>query len=943
MRQLLLILVLSVFLPFSAIAEEQEGEGEVEKFDVLGSHIKKTHSEGSLPVLVIDREQIEMSGYNSVSDVLRDLPVASLGGQREASLNDIASQTGTSLRGTRSSNLLVLINGSRVAPIGGDSSVDLNMIPLSVIEKIEILKEGTPLYGSDALGGVINIVTKSDYAGGQVNVQGSLVQREEGNTLDGLASFVDLWNWNDTGHDTVDNSWAGKGDAINVDASYGGNANDINYIVGGQVRFKTPMYLRDRSFGKPKVDHYSSVGTPGTWTNDGGKTWNPAPGCPQENIKGGRCKFDYSPFMQFTPQILQTSGFFQADKDVDDMTLSGRLIYNYTRAHSVLAPAPDSGTFPADVAQKWGLSTSNDVLALYRLVGEKGAGPREYLTNHHFYQTQFSAVKPLMNTVELELELNISGSHYFSEGVGGFAIKQKPVADPKDTEKVKNSKEEASKVIAEDEKTGLVELAKAGQFNIIAAQKGDVSSAAYNPTTDTQSNVISFEPKLTGEIAEIGDQPLLFALGALGAWQRYDQESDPISKAGLQWGGGVVSEGSGDRWSGGLYGELSSVLFEMVELQLAARTDYYYSDVGFTGLAEQSMFDDEVSLPFSPHAALSFQPIDELKLRASWGLGFKAPTLLSLHHDEVVSYPFAIDYVNCPPSSYSKDNPSCSKTQYRTVFKSNENLEPELSQSFNLGIIFEPVKEISFSIDYYRNNQKNVIANITDNDSLDDLVRNILRYEQKYGVDKLKQQGDFNVERYEDGSISKVSAQLSNLAKYEVQGLDLELNLSFPLIDGWDFGLGLEHSHLLYVEKHIFEDLDTETPVPFYEWMTNLFGMDDPEKEDTWYGFPRWRNRATFSVMNKDMGHRVQMIVHNIPEQLKIPEDDTTIEYYWQLDLAGTIAVSNDTSVTVGIRNVLDQERPQNRDDFKNSGYIHSALYGIRGRTIDARLTHNFQ
>ena len=953
MRYVLLILILGAFLPFSSIAEEHEGEGEVEKFDVVGSHIKKTTTEGASPVLVIDREQIEMSGYNSVSDVLRDLPVASLGGQREASLNDISSQTGTSIRGVRSSGILVLINGSRVAPVGGDATVDLNMIPISVIERIEILKEGTPLYGSDALGGVINVVTKSDYAGGQVNVQGSLVQREEGNYLDSFASLFDFWNWNDTGHSAVDNSWAGKGDAINIDASYGGNANDINYIVGGQVRFKTPMYLRDRSFGKPRPKHYSDVGTPGTWSNDGGTTWNPAPGCPAENVsEEGKCRFDYSPFMQFTPQVLQTSAFFQADKEINDITLLGRLIYNYTRSHAVLAPAPSGAMFPADVAQDWGLSTSDDALVLYRLVGEEGAGPREFVTNHHFFQAQFSAVKPFMNTLELEVELNLSGSHYFSEGVGGFAITQEPKInteipeDPKEKKKVEEANKkakEALEAIKEEKKTGLIELAKAGKFNPIADKKNDISSTAYKPTTNTHSNVISLEPKFTGEIAEIGGQPLLFALGALGAWQRYNQQSDPISKGGVQWGGGVVSEGSGDRWSGGLYGELSSILFEMLELQLAARTDYYYSDIGFTGFTEQSMLDDEVSLPFSPYATLSFQPIDELKIRASWGLGFKAPTLLSAYHDEVVSYPFVVDYVNCPPDSYDHKNSKCDKKQREAVFKSNENLKPELSQSFNLGIIVEPVKEISFNIDYYRINQKNIIPNTTDGDSLEEFVRDIILHEQKHGVEKLKKQGEFNVERQGDNSIKKISVQLSNLAKYEVQGLDLGVNLSLPLADGWDFGLDLEHSHLLYVERQTFTDMDPEASVPAYKWMANLFGMDEPEKESTWYGYPRWRNKATLSVMNKDMGHRVHLVIHNIPEQLKAPEAELTTEHYWQLDLAGTAALSDNTSLTVGIRNVFDQERPHNELDFKNSGYVHSALYGIRGRTIDARLTYNFQ
>ena len=82
MRYLLSILVPISFLSFSVFSFAEESNEEVEKIDIIGSHIKRTNIEGPSPVLVIDRDQIEMSGYNSLSDVLRDLPEASLGGAK---------------------------------------------------------------------------------------------------------------------------------------------------------------------------------------------------------------------------------------------------------------------------------------------------------------------------------------------------------------------------------------------------------------------------------------------------------------------------------------------------------------------------------------------------------------------------------------------------------------------------------------------------------------------------------------------------------------------------------------------------------------------------------------------------------------------------------------------------------------------------------------------
>ena len=587
---LMSFLVLCAFMPFFALAEENDGE--VEKIEVLGSHIKRT-DEGPSPVLVIDREQIEMSGYNSLGDVLRDLPVASFGGQRETSLEDHTATTKTSLRGMKHNDILVLINGRRMSPIGGSNTVDLNILPLSSIEKVEILKSGaSSLYGSDAIGGVINIVTKSDYVGAQVNVQGSVAQRKEGNSFSSWLSFDDYWNWNDTGPSSLNNSWAGKGDKLSIDASYGGNTNDINYLVGGQMRFHSPIYLRDRTFGKPEKDYWSSMGSPGSW-NDDGSTWQADKNCPADRIEKGVCKFDYHPYMQFMPQIFQGSTFVQADTEMGDSVVTATAIYSFTRSFSILAPPPDYlitpqraediGTerdlrVPMETANRWKLPAEGPIELKYRLVNEKGSGPRENVLNMHYYQVQAGINTPVMDTMDFDAYANISGSHYLQTGTAGWANKKK-----------------------------LLEMANKNpsEFNPFHPddEKSDVTQAIYKPWTNTHANLLSIEPQLSGEIASTNDHNLSFAIGSLGAWQRYDQIRDDITRAGHQWGGAGGAEGDGSRAYGSLFGELSLISFEMVELQLAARSDYY-SDFGLT---EQVIpFTDDVNMPLSPRAASYF-------------------------------------------------------------------------------------------------------------------------------------------------------------------------------------------------------------------------------------------------------------------------------------------------------------------------------------------------
>ncbi len=131
---------------------------------VTGSRIKRVDAETSAPVQIIDREEILQTGLTSVGDILQNIPSA--GSALNTTFNNGGNgETRVDLRNLGSNRVLVLVNGRRWAPgLGG--SVDLNNIPASIIERIEILKDGaSAVYGSDAIAGVINIITRTDFQG----------------------------------------------------------------------------------------------------------------------------------------------------------------------------------------------------------------------------------------------------------------------------------------------------------------------------------------------------------------------------------------------------------------------------------------------------------------------------------------------------------------------------------------------------------------------------------------------------------------------------------------------------------------------------------------------------------------------------------------------------------------------------------------------------------
>ena len=524
----------------SSDAAQASPGGKVEKIQVTGSHIKRIDVEGPSPVLTLDREYLNNTGYNSVGDVLRDTTVASLGGLRESALSGGAA-TGastTSLRGFGSGDILVLLDGQRLPNIGGGTSVDLNLIPMSAIDRIEILKDGaSAIYGSDALGGVINFITKKNFDGASIMVQHSVPEEAGGKKTD-------------------------------VVGTYGYNGNKLSFLSVLQYKKNEHIWVRDRDFAGPQLADYSSFGNPGSWSDDDGATFN-AGGtndpCPAGRDVGGICRFDYGPYMQIIPDSEQFSGLLNGTYDLNEnLKINARAVYVHREVKGQLAPPPDrffdntnipGGTdtrIPQNTFNSvWNAGTATGpVTVFYRLVDE--AGPRKSEVKTDTYSVDLGTTGYFADSWEWKVSTNYGFSQTGNKGYSGYAVRSE-----------------------------LLALANAGNFNPFAApgNKDDISSAFYQPLEEVQSSIGGIMASASGELLNMPAGPLSLAVGAMSNWQTYEEGADAITAAQDQWGGGTASTGRGNRDFQSAYVEFSIPPFKGMEIQAAGRFDNF-SDFG---------------------------------------------------------------------------------------------------------------------------------------------------------------------------------------------------------------------------------------------------------------------------------------------------------------------------------------------------------------------------
>lgn len=801
----------------------QEEAKKLETVTVTGTHIPRVDVETAQPVLVIDRKQIENQGFTSVADIMQNLTEVGTPPISRANALSSGENVGgyyVDLRNLGPARTLVLVNGKR---LGANTTglQDLNQIPVSSIERIEVLKDGgSSIYGSDAIAGVVNVITRSNFTGAEAQVY--LGEYDQG---DGKKQIYDF---------TL------------------GTANDRGSIMASAQYVKEdPVYAKDRDFSAyPNGPHYptsgwSGVSQYGSFTGPCGPGGAKAsctltPGTDPRNIA------NYHPItsdlyansnQQMTLQTgSQRTSLFVAGKYnlADNITFKTDFLYNKRSTFQQIAGYPyQSTSFKTPLAANsyfnpmgttlnfarrgWEMPrTTNSDLETYRwTAGFEGffdLGGRTWNWDVGAMTNRNNALKTGHGDFNLIAAGKALGPSYLGSdgkvhcGTAAASIDGCVPWNP------------------------LLPYGQAGAGSLANADLQNYLFPEYHDAGRTTST--DYVANLAGTLFTLPAGDLGMAVGVEHRHEDGRFVPDAFNQAGLN--SGLAATTTSGRYSvNEAYLELDAPLLKDMtmarELSINAATRYSdYSNFGNTTNSK---------------VGIKWKPIDDLLVRGSWAQGFRAPTIADLYGGAGSSFESYIDPCDSK-SGAAKGNPAVAarcasgfggqppvaanfvqlgqallpcttypcQTNYQFTNGSNPNLTPETATTRTLGMIYSPhyVEGFDVSLDWYKIDIKNLIAT--------DTVQNILDDCYQAGISS--RCASFHRDPA-SGVINSMYYGLTNKGWEKTEGYDFGVNYRFTLERFGQFAARWNTTYVDYL--NIKSDDNPKTKVqPYTGWGGNF-------------------------------------------------------------------------------------------------------------------------
>jgi iron complex outermembrane receptor protein len=892
MRTTALAAALLLALPAWAQSADQLG-----RVEITGSAIKRLENEGALPVQVITRDDITKQGLSTAAEIVARLSASASnltdgGSIGYGGFRDQMGMNGANLRGIGVSSTLVLLNGRRMANFaspGDASGVDLNSIPAAAIQRVEVLLDGaSALYGSDAIGGVINFITRKDYKGVELNA--SIGGTSEGGGAKRTASLAG--GVGDAGRDGF-NVFG----VLDLQKTTSLNANQRKFIDELKIPERLPDLLSSASFpGNIRLSssQRNALIADGFSTNGksviSSRTINPAAakGCNApsslylpDGIGGvDGCTYDYMRDIELYPESDKASLFGRAVLDLG----AGHQFFaeaSLSRSKTLYTGTPNRVDADMDVSKvpalagtslaKLAADDEDRIMTVRTRLVEAGLRTSELVSTNQRY---VAGVNGTLAKWDYEVAFNHSSSTVSDRDHLGYL--NEPMI---------------LKGFADGVLNPFGPSGAAGQALYESAQiRGEVRRA--------EGSMDSLDFKATRTLGSLPGGDLALALG--GEFRREKQEyrqSDALAQDLIL---GETSQGPDaafghSRKVGGVFAELSAPVTKTLELQAALRYERYQ----VTGSAT------------SPKLGLKYVPSKELLLRASVGAGFRAPSLSDLYRPVTQGTAATLVDPVCMAADPGNTVTDCSDT-WTTYQYSNAKLKPERSSQFSLGAVLEPQRGMNFSLDYWNIQKRELISTL----GVDSILANL----GKYGS---------LVHRDADDWIDHIDLIKENRGRQKISGLDLGVALSGLKSGVGTFGLRLNGTWTLESKQQ------TGNGDPYFSNLGHF--INDGVVQ-------RWRHTlAADWELGAWSATLSNSYLSSYTDQTVIGKDDRQVGAYSLWDLTGAWKPNSALTLRAGVKNLFNTAPPFSQQAwFFLSGYDPSYT-DTRGRFFYLSAQYSFR
>ena len=814
----------------TGVAQAQEASGQqattLDRIEVTGSRIRSVDAETSQPVLVLDRAEIEKQGLTSVAEVLSRISANGAGINRTFN-NGGDGSAEVSLRNLGSSRTLVLVDGRRwVQTLGG--SVDLNTIPSAIIERIEVLKDGaSAIYGSDAIAGVVNIITRDNFEGAE------------------FRSHIGQFN-------------QGDGQRTSVDATVGMSGDRGNVVISLSRVEEEAVSAGDRVMSRDPVFGLGSLLNSGF--SNHGRIWNAGTDAASDfddlstvitggTATGGRYALDqfvpYSGALHsynyasdnylLTPQT-RTSMFLKGRYDItDNISFRADAMYNERRSAQQLAGFPLSGGDWFGNAPESAMSGDSYFNPYNPLYGGDGRAVQwsHRLTEQARYYEQ--NVKTIHTYVGFEGAFEFA-DRFFNWDVGyNFNKSDQHDAQIGDANMVNVALGVGPSFMDTD---GIIKCGTPGAvidgcvpFNPLTPAGGitqEMLDYILFTAQDTfQGRSESFTANISGEIAELPGGMMAFAAGIESRRESGFDRPDAFVAAGYTSGNSRLP-------TSGAY-DLDEIYAELLIPALSGVTGAQLLEFSVaTRYSDYSNFGDTTNSKFG----FKWKPIDDLLIRGNWAEGFRAPPITTLFRGNADSYTnfgdiCSADYAgrnatiaaNClaagVPADYLQLTNSGRGYGGQTVFPftlgGNQNAGPEESESMTLGLVYSPsyVEGLDISLDWWN---IEITGALTTPSAAFILDQCYAEGDQSF-CDMLVRDTAPGVNQ---GVITEMYLVPQNAALMEVEGWDFNVRYRMPETSFGQFAINFDSS---YISKWDSQNSATSPVVSaigrYYEWDPN--------------------------------------------------------------------------------------------------------------------------